>query len=269
MFYDLAAIRPGDEIEYEQDASRVNRAHLKTNKGKVIQVTDTSIAIKGELYPTSILINDLISGQAKIIKLRGEDAEMAPQRRDAPPLGELQASYTKNNGVVAKVAEDFKAGWKTAERWLVEAGIITAEGVPVLQTPTPEPVQVGRQEPDQESKESAKESLPKVEDSVKDKECQYGQYVNWAVMWPKVLELKETGLSMPKIADKLGIKYSSLKDKVAREKAKSNPVKRDLGPSLDGLKLDMMDLVRGYGLPNSIQLQIIGEIQNMQLPEAG
>jgi len=148
----LVDIKPGDEIEYEQSAGRL-RAHLKISKGIVIQVTASTITIKGERYPLSILINDLVSGQAKIIKLRGEDFEMQA-RKDRDEKTKKAQELIAGGLSVSETAKQIGVPFATLYGWLKQEK---------KQTPDPNPVQVGRQEPDQEKEEPAVQSLPEVE----------------------------------------------------------------------------------------------------------
>jgi|GEM_PF-3876252 len=179
MVIDLAEIRPGDEIEYEVNSHTTGgvQAPPKIRMGKVIQVTGKHIAIKGKLYPDSILINDLILAKVKITKLKGEECEVAPTKREAPPRAELLEAFEKHSGKTDPLMKEFGAGWATIKRWLVEQNIITAEGVPILQTPTPEPDTFGSEEPDQGEEESATSSIsqpePKTQDESRKPDSRY------------------------------------------------------------------------------------------------
>ena len=91
----LSDIKPGMEIKYR---GRVyGHGNLmgkqKTRRGTVTQVTPNLIAVQGQRYPDTILVNDLLSGQVKIISLKGE-GEMVKKldwETLGPQIDELRA----------------------------------------------------------------------------------------------------------------------------------------------------------------------------------
>ncbi|NLW90990.1 MAG: hypothetical protein GXY34_05255 [Syntrophomonadaceae bacterium] len=62
----LSDIQPGMEIEYINCPDKRKRPQTKT--GTVRQVTDKVIAIQGQRYPDTILVNDLLSGKSQYSK---------------------------------------------------------------------------------------------------------------------------------------------------------------------------------------------------------
>jgi len=106
---------------------------------------------------------------------KGEEIMSKPtgrQKREAPPKKELLALFEKHEGKVAPIAEELKASWAYAKRWLIDAGIIDSLGNPTSeynfewyepkkkQTPPPKPEQAANQEPDEGEGESASEIIP-------------------------------------------------------------------------------------------------------------
>ena len=73
----LSDISPGDIIEHESWGCNHGgvQERLTRRKGKVIQVTVNVITLQGKNYPETLLVNDLLSGRAKIlkVKMRGAD----------------------------------------------------------------------------------------------------------------------------------------------------------------------------------------------------
>ena len=169
----LSDIKPGMTIEYRGRVygHRNLIGKDKTKTGIIKQVTPNLIAVQGQRYPDTILVNDLLSGQVKIISLKGE-GEMARPEREAPPKAKLLALFEEHEGKVAPIAEELKASWAYAKRWLIDAGIIDSLGNPTSeynfewyepkkkQTPTLEPEQAANQEPDEGEGESATEIIP-------------------------------------------------------------------------------------------------------------
>ena len=92
----LSDISPGDIIEHESWGCNHGgvQERLTRRKGKVIQVTDKVITLQGKNYPETLLVNDLLSGRAKIlkVKMRGEE-DMVKYDWDTlwPQVQELQA----------------------------------------------------------------------------------------------------------------------------------------------------------------------------------
>lgn len=70
-------IHVGDEIEYiaQIPVHGIQTDQVKTRKGKVIQITDRFIAVQGERYPETILVNDIQSGKVKFLKLVTAEGE--------------------------------------------------------------------------------------------------------------------------------------------------------------------------------------------------
>lgn len=106
---------------------------------------------------------------------KGEESMSKPTgrpKREAPPKKELLALFEKHEGKVAPIAEELKASWAYAKRWLIDAGIIDSLGNPTSeynfewyepkkkQTLPPKPEQAANQEPDEGEGESATDSIP-------------------------------------------------------------------------------------------------------------
>ena len=88
----LSDIKPGMEIKYR---GRVyGHGNLmgkqKTRTGTVTQVTPNLIAVQGQRYPDTVLVNDLLSGQVKIISLKEEEHMSNPvgKPKREPPAKE-------------------------------------------------------------------------------------------------------------------------------------------------------------------------------------
>lgn len=109
---------------------------------------------------------------------KGEESMSKPTgrpKREAPPKKELLALFEKHEGKVAPIAEELKASWAYAKRWLIDAGIIDSLGNPTSeynfewyepkkkQTLPPKPEQAANQEPEREEKEPAEDIIPKTE----------------------------------------------------------------------------------------------------------
>ena len=164
----LSDIKPGMEIKYR---GRVyGHGNLmgkqKTRTGTVTQVTPNLIAVQGQRYPDTILVNDLLSGQVKIISLKEEEHMSNPvgkPKREPPAKEKLQQAFEKHEGKIKPIATEFKTGWAQARNWLIEAGIIDSDYVYQKQTPTLEPEQAANQEPDEGEGESAEDIIPKTE----------------------------------------------------------------------------------------------------------
>lgn len=91
----LSDISPGDIIEHESWGCNHGglQERLTRRKGKVIQVTDKVITLQGKNYPETLLVNDLLSGRTKIlkVKMRGEDTMAIDWMRVWPQVQRLQA----------------------------------------------------------------------------------------------------------------------------------------------------------------------------------
>lgn len=59
-------LHPGDEIEYQVR----ERGKWIKKAGRVVQVTPRYIALRGKLYPDTILMNDIVAGIVKVNKKR-------------------------------------------------------------------------------------------------------------------------------------------------------------------------------------------------------
>jgi len=147
----LGDIKTGDEIEYIQNTDRKNP---KTSKGIVTQVTGKLISLQGKNYPDTILVNDLISGQAKILKLtiKGGDT-MARYDWDTlwPQVQELQAKGKSVTDIAIELGIDRK---------ILTSKIYREKN---KQTPTPEPDELGGTDPERENVESATEIISELE----------------------------------------------------------------------------------------------------------
>ena len=152
----LSDISPGDIIEHESWGCNHGglQERLTRRRGKVIQVTDKVITLQGKNYPETLLVNDLLSGRAKIfkVKMRGADT-MARYDWNTlwPKVQELQAEGKSVTNIATELGIDRK----------VLVSKIYRENK--KQTPTPEPEKVGRQYPVQENVESATEIIPELE----------------------------------------------------------------------------------------------------------
>lgn len=67
----LSDIKPGSTLEYLV-AITGKRKGFYRRKGVVKQVTASTITLKGERYPDTIMVSDLISGQASILSVDGK-----------------------------------------------------------------------------------------------------------------------------------------------------------------------------------------------------
>lgn len=152
----VSDLQPGMGIEY-RGLSYIH-GHLtpknKTKKGVIKQVTPNLIAIEGDSYRDTILVNDLLSGQVQIIKTEG-DGELSA-KKEVPTKEKLISLYVKHEGRIDPIRRELRVGsWALVKRWLVEAGIIDSLGRPLEQTPTPEPDQAANQEPERAEAEPA------------------------------------------------------------------------------------------------------------------
>ncbi len=146
----LADIKPGMTIEYR---GRVHghgnlRGKHKARTGTVRQVTPNLIAVQGQRYPDTILVNDLLSGQVKIISLKGE-GEMV-KKLDWETLGPQIDELRAQGKTIKAIAEELGIGETTTQRYLANK----------KQTPTLEPEQAANQEPDEGEGEPATEIIP-------------------------------------------------------------------------------------------------------------
>ena len=152
----LSDISPGDIIEHESWGCNHGgvQERLTRRKGKVIQVTDKVITLQGKNYPETLLVNDLLSGRAKIlkVKMRGEDI-MAKYDWDKlwPQVQELQAQGKS----VVDIATELGI-----ERKVLTSKIYREKN---KQTQPPEPDQAANQGPEREEMESAEDIIPKTE----------------------------------------------------------------------------------------------------------
>ena len=146
----LSDIKPGMEIKYR---GRVyGHGNLmgkdKTKTGIIKQVTPNLIAVQGQRYPDTILVNDLLSGQVKIISLKGE-GEMV-KKLDWETLGPQIDELRAQGKTIKAIAEELGIGETTTQRYLANK----------KQTPTLEPEQAANQEPDEGEEESAEDIIP-------------------------------------------------------------------------------------------------------------
>ena len=157
----LSDISPGDIIEHESWGCNHGgvQERLTRRKGKVIQVTDNVITLQGKNYPETLLVNDLLSGRAKIlkVKMRGED-DMAKYDWDTlwPQVQELQAE----GKTIVAIAEEMNINLYALKSKLYR------ERQEEKQTQPPELDQAANQEPEREEMEemeSAEDIIPKTE----------------------------------------------------------------------------------------------------------
>ncbi len=148
----LSDISPGDIIEHESWGCNHGgvQERLTRRKGKVIQVTDKVITLQGKNYPETLLVNDLISGQAKILKLtiKGGDT-MARYDWDTlwPQVQELQAKGKSVTDIATELG---------IERKVLTSKIYREKN---KQTPTPAPDELGGTDPEQGESGSAGDSV--------------------------------------------------------------------------------------------------------------
>lgn len=151
----LSDISPGDIIEHESWGCNHGgvRERLTQRKGKVMQVTDKVITLQGKNYPETLLVNDLLSGRAKIlkVKMRGEDDMAIDWNREWPQVQRLQAQGKSVTDIATELG---------IEQNTLRSKIYREEK---KQTPTPEPEQAANQEPEREKVESATEIIPELE----------------------------------------------------------------------------------------------------------
>ncbi len=150
----LSDIKPGMEIKYR---GRVyGHGNLmgkdKTKTGIIKQVTPNLIAVEGERYPDTILVNDLLSGQVQITNLKGE-GEMA-KKLDWETLGPQIDELRAQSKTIKAIAEELGISETTTHSYLVK------QGTNKKQTPTLEPEQAANQEPERESQEPAEDIIP-------------------------------------------------------------------------------------------------------------
>ena len=148
----LSDISPGDIIEHESWGCNHGgmQERLTQRKGKVMQVTDRVITLQGKNYPETILVNDLLSGRAKIlkVKMRGEDTMAIDWNREWPQVQRLQAQGKSVTDIATELG---------IEQNTLRSKIYREEK---KQTPTPEPEQAANQEPEREEAEPAENSIP-------------------------------------------------------------------------------------------------------------
>jgi len=154
----LSDISPGDIIEHESWGCNHGgmQERLTRRKGKVIQVTDKVITLQGKNYPETLLVNDLLSGRAKIlkVKMRGEE-DMVKYDWDTlwPQVQELQAE----GKTIVAIAEEMNINLYALKSKLYR------ERQEEQQTQPPEPEELGGTDPFQENVESATEIIPELE----------------------------------------------------------------------------------------------------------
>lgn len=166
QYFNLSEIAPGDELEYLSRDRKVKQQR----RGTVKQITEHLIAVKGERYPDTILVNDLLSGQAQILRLFREGKEVKAKK--APSPEELEALW-KKHGQVNPISKEIGVSWARAKKWLIDAGIIDDLSEPIKvtqdpvtkteserQTPPPEPAKAANQEPVQGAHEPAENIIP-------------------------------------------------------------------------------------------------------------
>lgn len=160
----LSDIHPGAEIEYW---CRKNKRAHHIRTGTVKQVTPRMIAVQGQKYPDTILVNDLLSGQTAIVKITQEgENDMGRRELDwevlVPKILELEAEGKSH----LDIAKELDIAISTVKRKIKE--VKTAKE----QTPTPAPETVGSLAPvDEGSAESASPIIPESEPVKIPKEC--------------------------------------------------------------------------------------------------
>jgi hypothetical protein len=153
----LSDISPGDIIEHESWGCNHGglQERLTRRKGKVIQVTDKVITLQGKNYPETLLVNDLLSGRAKIlkVKMRGED-DMARVRKDKEKIMAKARPMLAEGLSIKKTAKELDVPTTTLFQWIKKEE--------EQQTLPPEPDQAANQEPERESQEPATEIIPVI-----------------------------------------------------------------------------------------------------------
>jgi len=155
----LSDISPGDEIEHESWGCNHGgvQERLTRRKGKVIQVTDKVITLQGKNYPETLLVNDLLSGRAKIlkVKMRGEDTMARYNWNELwPQVQELQAKGKSVTDIATELG---------IEQNILRSKIYREKN---KQTPTPAPAAAANQEPERESQEPAGDSVAQEESEI-------------------------------------------------------------------------------------------------------
>ena len=154
----LSDISPGDIIEHESWGCNHGgmQERLTRRKGKVIQVTDKVIILQGKNYPETLLVNDLLSGRAKIlkVKMRGDD-DLAKYDWDKlwPQVQELQAQGKPLVTIADEININIHA---------LKSKLWRERQKEEQQTLPPEPDQAANQEPERESQEPATEIIPVI-----------------------------------------------------------------------------------------------------------
>lgn len=158
----LADIKPGMEIVYR---CRKNKRAYHNRTGIVRQVTPRMIAVQGERYPDTILVNDLLSGQVNIIKLKGE-VTVNITTKELPTKEGLVILWEKHKGKINPIAKEIGKSWNDTRKLLTEAGIIDSLGKLIQkqkQTPPPNLEELGGENQDEGEKESASAIIPENE----------------------------------------------------------------------------------------------------------
>ena len=133
------------------------------------------------------------------------------------------------------------------------------------------PVTAANQEPAQGVDKSAVKSVEQLKTEVKDRftdaddqPIPYAVKVNWSEAWPKAQELLSQGMTQAAAAAELGISIDSLRHKIERERKKMKTPAVDL----DTFKVRWIkDVMYEEGLDPSVQMQIVGAIQGLQIAQ--
>jgi len=152
----LSDISPGDIIEHESWGCNHGgmQERLTRRKGKVIQVTDNVITLQGKNYPETLLVNDLLSGRAKIlkVKMRGEE-DMVKYDWDTlwPQVQELQAE----GKTIVAIAEEMNINLYALKSKLYRERQEEKQTLP----PEPDEDELGGTDPEQGESGSAGDSV--------------------------------------------------------------------------------------------------------------
>lgn len=207
------------------------------------------------------------SGQGRPQK-ESEDDIMKGIKTDENTRAEKvkQAQVLMKNGMtMTKAAETIGIPVGTLAGWLKQEK-------KKQQTPNPEPVTAANQEPAQGVDKSAVKSVEQLKTEVKDRftdaddqPIPYAVKVNWSEAWPKAQELLSQGMTQAAAAAELGISIDSLRHKIERERKKEQKAS---AVDLDTFKVRWIrDVMYEEGLDPSVQLQIVGAIQGLQITQ--
>jgi len=198
------------------------------------------------------------------------------QAKPRPSTDELQRLWDKYDGKINPIAKELGVSWAQVRQWLIDAGIITSSSGLISglkqQTPEPEPVAVGSQEPVQNTAEPAESSLSQPPSPVKEQGFgpEDNEPIPYTVVpkvwteWDKeyVRKLKAEGLSMRQIAKETGFTLHQIRHFFEREAKKHRPQQNDV---LTQYKVKWIRDVMLDDLDPGVQLQIVAAVQGLEI----